>query len=204
VFTLYALKPWFSNVLKPILKFSLKAKLSPDLYTLFNIAFGVLAGFGVYSLNGLIVLVAVVLRLACANLDGALARAKSMQTGIPLSRLGFAKNEIGDRLADFSMMSGLAFLSESYLDGKQAITVLIAVFVTAIPTLISLIGVSKGVSRINGGPMGKTERSFFVVLLVLIAQLTAAVGSYIYYGAFVLIIGSIITAWFRYLKIVRS
>jgi len=101
-------------------------------------------------------------------------------------------------------MSGLAFLSESYLDGKQAITVLIAVFVTAIPTLISLIGVSKGVSRINGGPMGKTERSFFVVLLVLIAQLTGAVGSCLYYGAFVLIIGSIITAWFRYLKIVRS
>jgi CDP-diacylglycerol--glycerol-3-phosphate 3-phosphatidyltransferase len=204
VLTLYSLKPWFSKILKPILKLSLRANISPDLYSLLNICFGALAGFGVYWLNTWVVLVAVVLRLACANLDGALARAKSMQTGKPLSRLGFAKNEIGDRLADFSMMAGLVFLSETCLVGKQALTVLLAVFITAIPTLISLIGVSKGIQRINGGPMGKTERAFTVVLIVALAQLTGMVGLVLYYGSLVLILGSVLTAWVRYLKIVRA
>jgi CDP-diacylglycerol--glycerol-3-phosphate 3-phosphatidyltransferase len=137
-------------------------------------------------------------------LDGALARAKSMQTSKPPSRLGFAKNEIGDRLADFSMMAGLAFLSETCLVGKQALTVLLAVFITAIPTLISLIGVSKGIQRINGGPMGKTERAFTVVMIVGLAQLTGMVGLDLYYGSLVLISGSVLTAWVRYLKIVRA
>jgi CDP-diacylglycerol--glycerol-3-phosphate 3-phosphatidyltransferase len=204
VLTLYSLKPWFSKILKPILKVSLRAKISPDFYSLLNICFGALAGLGVYWLNTWVVLVAVVLRLACANLDGALARAKSMQTSKPPSRLGFAKNEIGDRLADFSMMAGLAFLSETCLVGKQALTVLLAVFITAIPTLISLIGVSKGIQRINGGPMGKTERAFTVVMIVGLAQLTGMVGLDLYYGSLVLISGSVLTAWVRYLKIVRA
>jgi len=204
VFSLYSLKPWFSNILKPILKVSIRAKLSPDLFTLLNIFFGALAGFGIYWLNAFIVLAAVILRLACANLDGALARAKSMQSGKPLAKSGFAKNEIGDRLADFATMAGLAFLAESYLTGKQAITVLIAVFVTAVPTIISLVGVSKGKPRINGGPMGKTERAFVLVVVVAIAQLTGQIGPSVYYGSLVLIFGSVITAWVRYLKIVRS
>jgi CDP-diacylglycerol--glycerol-3-phosphate 3-phosphatidyltransferase len=80
---------------------------------------------------------------------------------------------------------------------------LLAVFITAIPTLISLIGVSKGLQRINGGPMGKTERAFTVVMIVGLAQLTGMVGLDLYYGSLVLISGSVLTAWVRYLKIVK-
>lgn len=202
--SLYSLKPWFSNILKPILRFSIRAKLSPDLFTALNFVFGVLAGFGVYWLNTFVVLASLVIRLGCANLDGALARAKSMQTGKQLAKSGFVKNEIGDRLADFATMAGLAFLGESYLTGKQAITVLIAVFVTAVPTIVSLVGVSKGITRINGGPMGKTERALVVVLIVGLAQVTEQVGVCLYYGSVVLILGSLLTGWARYLKIVRS
>lgn len=202
--SLYSLKPWFSNVLKPILKLSIRAKLSPDIYSALNICFGVLAGFAIYWTNTFLVAVALILRLACANIDGALARARSMQTRKPLSRFGFAKNEIGDRMADFATMTGLVFLGESYLSGKQAITVLIAVFVTAVPTIVSLVGVSKGKPRINGGPMGKTERALAVVVIVGFAQITGQIGPAVYWGSIVLILGSVITAWVRYLKIVRA
>lgn len=191
-------------MLKPILKGSLRLGLSPDFFTLLNICFGVLAGFSVYWRNSFLVLIAVILRLACANLDGALARAISMKNDQPLSRYGFLKNELGDRLADFAMMAGLAFLGESYLQGKQAITVLLAVFITAIPTLVSLVGYSKGKARINGGPVGKTERAFLMVVIVAFAQFGGDVASSVYVGSVVLIIGSLITAWIRYLKIVKS
>jgi hypothetical protein len=52
--------------------------------------------------------------------------------------------------------------------------------------------------------MGKTERAFVLVLIVAIAQLTGQIGPSVYYGSLVLILGSVITAWVRYLKIVRS
>lgn len=198
--SLYSLKPWFSNLLRPVLKLSLRFNFSPNLFTVLNIVFGVLAGFAVYWLNTVLVLVFVIFRLACANLDGALARAISIRDNKPLSRFGFTKNEIGDRLADFGTLTGLVFLS----NGQATFTVLLSVFIAAVPTVISLIGVTKSVTRINGGPFGKTERAFFVVLIVLVAQLTNQVELVVYYGAVVIIVGSLLTAWVRYLKIVRA
>jgi CDP-diacylglycerol--glycerol-3-phosphate 3-phosphatidyltransferase len=160
----------------------------------------VLAGFAVSWVNSPAVFIFLALRLACANLDGALARAKALLKGEQPSRLGFTKNEIGDRLADFATLSGLVFL----VAGSKALTVVLAVFVAAIPTVISLIGVTKGLARINGGPLGKTERALLVFLIVLLGQLTNNVEFYVYYGSIVIIIGSLLTAWIRYLKIIKA
>ncbi len=198
--SLYSLKPWFSKLLKPILKASIRAKISPDFYTLLNIVFGCLAGAAVTWLNGWLVLLFVVLRLACANLDGALARAKQVVENKAPAKSGFAKNEIGDRLADFGMLFGLFYLASE----QHAMTVLLAVLVAAVPTLVSLVGVSKGVARINGGPFGKTERCFLTVLIVFVANLSGQVETSVYVGSIVIIIGSLITAWVRYLKIIKS
>lgn len=179
---------------------SLRLNISPDFFTLLNIIFGIMAGFAVTWLNVWLVLLFVVLRLAAANLDGALARAKVVLTKTSVSKSGFAKNEIGDRLADFGMLSGLLFLS----DPKQAATVALMVIVAATPTLVSLIAVRRGIKRINGGPLGKTERCLAVVIIVGLANITGEIQQCVYVGSVVILLGSLVTAWMRYLKMVRS
>ena len=198
--SLYSLKPWFSRLLKPVLKASIRAKISPDVYTLLNVVFGALAGLAATWLNGWLVLLFVLLRLACANLDGALARALQALNDSPPKKSGFTKNEIGDRLADFGMLFGLFYLAGQ----KYSLTALLAILVAAVPTVISLIGVSKGLARINSGPFGKTERCFATVLIVFIAGITSQVEQTVYIGSIVIIVGSLITAWSRYLKIIKS
>jgi len=198
--SLYSLKPWLTRTLKPILKISLRLNISPDFYSLLNVGFGILAGFAVTWLNYWLVLIFVILRLACANLDGALARAKAALNNSDIPKSGFTKNEIGDRLADFGMLSGLIFLSQP----NHAATVALAVVLAATPTFISLIGVRRGLARMNGGPFGKTERCFAVVVIVGLANLTGQTENCVYFGALVILLGSLITAWVRYLKMVRA
>lgn len=198
--SLYSLKPWLTRTLKPVLKLSLRWGISPDFYSLLNVVFGVLAGFAITWLNFWFVLLFVVLRLVFANLDGALARAKAAMANTDLPKSGFIKNEIGDRLADFGMLSGLIFLSHP----NHAATVALAVVIAATPTLISLIAVRRGLARMNGGPFGKTERCFAVVVIVGLANLTGQTETCVYFGAVVILLGSLITAWGRYLKMVRS
>ena len=187
-------------MLKPVLKVSLRWNISPDFYSLLNVCFGVLAGFAITWLNFLLVLLFVILRLASANLDGALARAKAALSDSPRPNSGFTKNEIGDRLADFGMLSGLIFLSHV----NHASIVVLAVIVAATPTLVSLIAVRRGLARMNGGPFGKTERCFAVVLIVGLSILTGQTEQVVYVGSVVIIIGSLITAWVRYIKMVRA
>ena len=201
--SLYSLKPWFSQALRPVLGIALRLKLSPDIFTTLNVLAGFGAGYGIYMLNAWLVLAAVILRLAFANLDGSLARARSELVGTPISRFGFMKNEIGDRLSDFATMSGFIFLPEIQESSLYSSSALMAVFVAGAPTIISLVGVRNGLARINGGPFGKTERAFGCVLIVFIANLSAQVGVTVYFGSLAIILGSLVTAWVRYFQIVK-
>lgn len=177
---LYALKPWFTKRLTPILDTAVAHRISPDVFT----AAGMLAaaGAGVFIALGWWHLAAVflVLRLAGANLDGAVARARGVSRP-----WGFVLNEVGDRTSDLLTFGGLAFWAARQ-DGPgmhwlswTVLQVVMAALASTLPTFASLAAAGAGATRINGGPLGKTERCVFTVLAtafpglmpILLAQL---------------------------------
>ena len=100
------------------------------------------------------------LRLAGANLDGAVARARGVSR-----RWGFGVNEIGDRCSDLLTFAGLAvFAARQNGPGLPwlswpVIQTLAATLAATLPTFASLAAATAGATRRNGGPLGKTERS---------------------------------------------
>jgi CDP-diacylglycerol--glycerol-3-phosphate 3-phosphatidyltransferase len=162
---LYALKPWFTRRLTPILNTAVAHNVSPDAFTAAGVvaagAAGVAIAFGLWPLAALFL----VLRLAGANLDGAVARARGVSRP-----WGFVLNEIGDRASDLLTFAGLAvFAARLHGPGMHwlswpVIQVLVAALASTLPTFASLAAAAAGATRRNGGPLGKTERCFFIAL----------------------------------------
>ncbi|WP_084229229.1 CDP-alcohol phosphatidyltransferase family protein [Mycobacterium sherrisii] len=162
---LYGLKPWFSARLTPIVEAAVTRRVSPDVFTVVGVlaaaAAGVAVAFGCWPLAA----VCMVLRLAGANLDGAVARARGVTRP-----WGFVVNEIGDRTADLLAFAGLAVWAARHSGAGlhwlswPVLQVLIAALAATLPTFASLAAAAAGATRRNGGPFGKTERCLFVVL----------------------------------------
>ncbi len=190
---LYALKPWYSRRLNSVVRLAVSRGLSPDFFT----AIGVLSavGAGVAIAFGLWPIAFILLagRLAGANLDGAVARARGVSRP-----WGFVLNELGDRFSDFAMFAGLVVLAEhtdSLMWGSG--WVLIAAVCATLPTFASLSGAGAGAPRMNGGPFGKTERCAAVVL-------ASAIPSWISVISIVIVVGSVVTMVLRLTKIHRN
>lgn len=162
---LYALKPWFTRRLTPILNVAVAKDVSPDVFTAAGVvaagAGGVAVAFGIWPLAA----VFMVLRLAGANLDGAVARTSGKSRP-----WGFVLNEVGDRASDLLAFAGLAVWAARQSGpglnwlSWQVIMVLIAALAATLPTFAALAAAGAGATRRNGGPLGKTERCVIVVL----------------------------------------
>ncbi len=132
-----------------------------------------------------------VLRLAGANLDGAVARARGVSRP-----WGFVVNEIGDRTSDLLAFAGLAvWAAQQHGPGLNwlswpVLQVLLAALAATLPTFASLAAAAAGATRRNGGPLGKTERCLFVVLATAFPALMPILMG-------LLAIGSLITAGLR-------
>jgi CDP-diacylglycerol--glycerol-3-phosphate 3-phosphatidyltransferase len=186
---LYALKPWYAGKLEPVLQFLARADVSPDTVSAAGILAAGLGGAALAllpagPLTGVLVAIAAAARLAAANLDGNLAR----RTG-RTSRWGGVVNEIGDRVADLALLAGLAVHLPPLLGG------LLLLAATA-PSWVALAGAAQGAPRLNGGPVGKTERCLLTIG-------AAATGWYVP-AAVVILAGSALTAVVRALAIRSS
>ena len=166
---LYALKPWYTRRLTPVLNTAVAHNVSPDVFTAAGVvaagAAGATIAFGWWPLAALFL----ALRLAGANLDGAVARARGVSRP-----WGFVVNEIGDRASDLLTFAGLAvFAARLHGPGFQwlswtVLQVLAAALAATLPTFASLAAAAAGATRRNGGPLGKTERCLFIVLATAI------------------------------------
>ncbi|OBG57965.1 CDP-alcohol phosphatidyltransferase [Mycobacterium sp. E1715] len=162
---LYALKPWFTKRLAPIVHIAVARRVSPDVFTAAGVAAAGAAGtaiaFGWWPLAAVLM----VMRLAGANLDGAVARARGVSRP-----WGFVVNEVGDRAADLLAFGGLAvWAARQHGPGLNwlswpVLQVLLAALAATLPTFASLAVAAAGLTRRNGGPLGKTERCLFLVL----------------------------------------
>lgn len=190
---LYALKPWYTRRLSSIIRLAVSRGLTPDFFTLLGVLSALAAGaaiaFGIWPL-ALLLLAG---RLAGANLDGAVARAR--QVSRPW---GFVLNELGDRFSDFAMFAGLAVLAHSTENLTWAVGwVLIAAVAATLPTFASLAAAGAGAHRINGGPFGKTERCAVVVL-------ATAVPTWIPIFSALIVVGSLVTMLTRLVRTHRA
>ena len=180
---LYALKPWYAARLAGARRGLAARGVAPGTVTAAGIGFGAMAGLVLATVGSPLVAAVLVaallaLRLAAANLDGALAR----ETGTT-TRWGAVVNELGDRAAELAALAGCFALAPPWL-------VLLAMLAASAPSWVALAGAAAGAARINGGPMGKTERC---LLLVVLAAVPAHAGVLLV----VLAVGSAATAGLR-------
>ncbi|BDA63239.1 CDP-alcohol phosphatidyltransferase family protein [Actinomyces capricornis] len=194
--SLYALKYWYTRRLGFLIQGSVRRGISPDVWT----AVGVLAaaaGCGAIILGWWpLALILLAARLAGANLDGAVARARGVARPF-----GYVLNELGDRASDLLIMAGLVGLAaRTQADGAQpgALTLtLVATTAATLPTFVSLAAAGAGAPRLNGGPFGKTERC-------LAAVIACALPQYLSIIAWIIIVGSLLTAALRLVRTARS
>ncbi|WP_017556641.1 CDP-alcohol phosphatidyltransferase family protein [Nocardiopsis baichengensis] len=186
---LYALKPWFADRLASVRRALVARGVSPSVLTWGGVAFGGAAGAVVAAvppgpLCAGAVAALLVARLACANLDGGVARESGRST-----RAGAVDNEVGDRAAEFAVLAGC-------LAAYPAAPVLGAALAATLPSWVSLAGAAAGAPRLQGGPSGKTERCAQFVLLAL-TGFTALVFP-------LMIAGSLVTAAVRLVRVRRA
>jgi CDP-diacylglycerol--glycerol-3-phosphate 3-phosphatidyltransferase len=143
---------------------AVRSGTSPDVFTAIGVAGGLAAaGFvaaGAAHPNpwwAAVVALALAVRLGGANLDGAVARARGVTRP-----WGFVLNELGDRASDLAVMLVLAHLAGGWWG-------LIGLAGSFLPTFASLALAGAGGPRLNGGPLGKTERCALLVLVTLLA-----------------------------------
>ncbi|WP_231994141.1 CDP-alcohol phosphatidyltransferase family protein [Mycobacterium sp. 852002-50816_SCH5313054-b] len=188
---LYALKPWYTRRLTPIVNVAVARRISPDVFTAAGVvaagAAGVTVALGWWPLAALFL----ALRLAGANLDGAVARARGVSRP-----WGFVLNEIGDRASDLLTFAGLAVWAARqrgpglHFLSWPVLMVLVAALAATLPTFASLAAAAAGAQRRNGGPLGKTERCLFVLLATALPVILPVVCTQ-------LVNGSLITAALR-------
>jgi CDP-diacylglycerol---glycerol-3-phosphate 3-phosphatidyltransferase len=184
---LYAVKPWYTRRLQRAVDAAVSRRISPDAFTVGGVVAAAAAAICVAQAWWLAAAAALALRLAGANLDGAVARARGVSR-----RWGFVLNEIGDRASDLIVFGGLGWLAARTAGWGSVEVTLVAVAAAAatLPTFAALAAAGAGATRSNGGPVGKTERC---ALAVVVAAWPAALPA----GCGIVIVGSLLTAGLR-------
>jgi CDP-diacylglycerol---glycerol-3-phosphate 3-phosphatidyltransferase len=185
---LYSLKSWYAGRLAPVRRSMVAANVPPGLITMAGIVFGGGAGAVLAVLRpgpAAAVAVAVLLaaRLACANLDGGVARDE-----VRTSPFGSVLNEVGDRAAELAALAGCLAFCPTALVAAAALA-------ATLPSWVALAGAAAGLGRIQGGPVGKTERCLLLALLAAIRFPALFLG--------VLAVGSALTALVRLVRLTR-
>jgi CDP-diacylglycerol--glycerol-3-phosphate 3-phosphatidyltransferase len=185
---LYGLKPWYAARLRPLRRALVARHIPPGALTGGGVCFAAGAGAAIALvppglLSGVAVTALLAARLACANLDGGVAR-----DGGRATPFGAVANELGDRAADLAALAGCLALAPAGLVAAAGLA-------ATLPSWVSLAGAAAGAPRVQGGPVGKTERC----LLLAVAAFTGAAGAVLA----VIAAGSVLTAALR-LRRIRS
>jgi CDP-diacylglycerol--glycerol-3-phosphate 3-phosphatidyltransferase len=173
---LYALKPWYARRLEPVVAGLEQHGVTPNQVSVAGVLFagaaGAVAAFVPPGpMTALLIAGLLAARLACANMDGTLARRRRPDP------TGGLSNELGDRAADLLTLA--CFVPHL---GWSGFAVLLA---ATLPSWAALAVAAQGAERLNAGPVGKTERCVLVVL-------AAGTGWFVGVG-FAIVIGSVMT-----------
>src|SRR6478735_7406182 len=160
--SLYALKPRFQNLLRPLTRWLARHGVTANQVTLGaatgSIAAGALAGLA-YPRHAMFLLIPawLFLRMALNAIDGMLAREHGQK-----SRLGGYLNELCDVVSDAVLLLPFAFIAPF---SQAAVFAVIGLAVLA--EYAGVMGPLVGASRRYDGPLGKSDRAALVGALAL-------------------------------------
>lgn len=163
--SIYALKPKFQNLLRPLTRALFNAGATANQVTLAACLISVALGLWLFlqpqvQLFGLIPLW-MFLRMAFNAIDGMLAREFGQK-----SALGAYLNELTDVISDACL-----YLPFAALLHFSALWVGVFITLSVIVEMSGVIGLMVGASRRYDGPLGKSDRAFVIGVLALAVSL---------------------------------
>lgn len=192
--SVYKLKPAFQNLLRPIVRFLAEHKVTANQITVTAFVLSCVVGFALYLWASVCLCVYVVLpvflfvRMALNAFDGMLAREYNQQT-----RLGAILNEMGDILSDLALY--IPFL---YVRGICAWNILVFSLLLTLTETAGIIGVQIQASRHYEGPMGKSDRAFWIGFLSVLALFNWPASNMLNIIIWVINILMVYTIWNRF------
>ena len=186
--SIYALKPKFQNLLRPLVRqlaaISVTANQVTLIACLLSILLGVvLALFPTFSSLFFLIPIWLFLRMALNAVDGMLAREFNQK-----SRLGGYLNEITDVVSDAALYLPFAFVAP--LNGIQISSI---IWLAALSELCGILGQVQAKTRRYDGPMGKSDRAFVFGVLGLLYAVNGSLHSLFWWVANIVIILLIVT-----------
>ena len=172
--SIYDLKPGFQSLLKPLVKALHAHGVTANQVTLTAVALSFMGGGMIAWKPGeawpLLVLPLVLLvRMGLNAIDGMLARDFAQQ-----SKLGAMLNELGDVISDAALYLPLAGLPMVYPPLVVGIVIL-----SILSEMTGVVAVQIGARRQYQGPMGKSDRAFWLGAMAFALGVGAAPGNWI-------------------------
>ena len=160
--TLYALKPRFQGLLRPLAGWLAKAGMTANGVTVLTAAMSVATGTFVALHSAatwlfLLLPIMLLLRMAMNVVDGMLAREFGQQ-----SPLGAYLNELGDIISDIALYLPFAFVAPF---GPWSVGLVIAA--SCVSEMAGALAPMVGAARRYDGPMGKSDRALVFGVLGL-------------------------------------
>jgi CDP-diacylglycerol---glycerol-3-phosphate 3-phosphatidyltransferase len=160
--TLYALKPRFQGLLRPLVTRLAAIGVTANQVTVAAavgsvVVAGIVIAFAAHRVVFLLLPLWLLLRMGLNAIDGMLAREFRQQ-----SRLGAYLNELCDVVSDAALYAPFALVAPF---GVAEIATVI--FLSALTELAGVLGPAAGASRRYDGPMGKSDRAFVFGALAL-------------------------------------
>ena len=160
--SIYALKPKFQNLLRPLVRKLFARGVTANQVTLCACAISIVLGIALalaptHAPLFMLLPLWFFLRMALNAMDGMLAREFGQQ-----SALGGYLNEITDVAADAALYLPFAFIAP--FDGAQ---IGLFVWLAAMTEFCGVLGQVHGNGRRYDGPFGKSDRAFFIGVLAV-------------------------------------
>lgn len=172
--SIYDLKPGFQSLLKPLVLALHARGVTANQVTLAAVALSFIGGAIIawkpeetWSL--LLLPLVLLVRMGLNAIDGMLARDFALQ-----SKLGAMLNELGDVISDAALYLPLALLSKVYAPLVVGIVIL-----SILSEMAGVVAVQIGAHRQYQGPMGKSDRAFWLGAMAFALGVGVAPGDWI-------------------------
>ena len=197
--SIYKLKPKFQKLLMPLLKLLHGLGITPNFLTVFTILFSFFIGYLLFlgienKIYFLFVSLGLLLRMMFNALDGMMATTYNLK-----SKEGEILNEIGDVLSDIAIYFPFIYFSSVSIE-----LVIIFISLSVINEFCGLLSKSISGVRRYDGPMGKSDRAFFVGIICIVLFFTNTILVYIDYIFLTAIILMIISSYLRLTKSLKD
>ena len=197
--SIYKLKPKFQKLLMPLLKLIYNLGITPNFLTVFTIIFSFFIGYLFFlgidnKIYFLFVSLGLLFRMMLNALDGMLATTYNLK-----SKEGEILNEIGDVLSDIAI-----YFPFIYFNSLSMELIIIFILLSVINEFCGLLAKSISGIRRYDGPMGKSDRAFFVGIICIVLYFTSSILFFLDYIFLFAIILMIMSSFLRLTKSLKN